>query len=626
MNRFIFVSTLACALLAWVACASAEPKPDAAEAVARDQRLTTLQGSFGAPAVPALHPGGRRLLCVMVDGLPVRLFERGLAAQVMPNLQRLMDERPTVRTTALSTFPSSTSPSVPEMLSGSYAREPEPTRPAAVHAFDREQLTVVRYLTKPAAWEWPVPDLFDAAAAAGLTSITVAEGRWSGTQTILTRGANLRDAALEALGIGSYQGDRAPVAHLDRALENGDEPDVTFLVLNGVDLVGHFHGPDSTAALRALYEVDRRLGDVLDRLRATRLGNGRSLLDDTTVLFFGDHGMVQSGTFIDLKPWFERRGLVTYDASSLFQVFVRERFGHTWTHWPDALLVAGGSNVTQVYLRPPSGGWAADQTGKAVKIERAETRPSDLEMAREIVELPGVEQVLRWDDENDRVELVASGDRVSWVETRNDGGGAERYAYVVPDAAVADPLDYLADTAIAPLVCRASTVDDRCFRDQESWQRATAAAKFPAAVPVVPKAVRPGRFTGQLIVTAQKGYTFLKGQNGDHGNLEREAMTTPFLLNGPGVVPSAHPTLVRLVDLYPTAAVLLGADPNDPALASLDGRALPCVEPPSPEAPSAMPARRVAAVRGSTMRGGAARNGAGRGGAARANTSRSVVD
>src|SRR6185436_15816593 len=164
----------------------------------------------------------------------------------------------------------------------------DPTRPGAVHAFDREERTMVRYLTRPSEWEWPAPNLFDAAAAANLPTVTVAEGRWSVTQSILTRGANLRDAALESLGIASYHGDRAPVARLDRVLENGEQPVVTFLVFNGVDLAGHFHGPDSPQALRALAEVDRLLGGLLDRLRDTRLPGGRSLLDDTTILFFGD--------------------------------------------------------------------------------------------------------------------------------------------------------------------------------------------------------------------------------------------------------------------------------------------------------------------------------------------------
>ena len=36
---------------------------------------------------------------------------------------------------------------------------------------------------------------------------------------------------------------------------------------------------------------------------------------------------------------------------------LRERLGSLWTRWPDVILVSGGSNITQVYLRSASGGW-----------------------------------------------------------------------------------------------------------------------------------------------------------------------------------------------------------------------------------------------------------------------------
>jgi hypothetical protein len=75
-------------------------------------------------------------------------------------------------------------------------------------------------------------------------------------------------------------------------------------------------------------------------------------------------------------------------------------------------------------------------------------------------------------------------------------------------------------------------------------------------------------------------------------------------------------------------------------LASLDGRALSCVEPPARPAPNAAPVRRIASVRGGARDGaardgaaheGGARHGMGRGGAGRSNAARnsatrSVVD
>jgi hypothetical protein len=83
------------------------------------------------------------------------------------------------------------------------------------------------------------------------------------------------------------------------------------------------------------------------------------------------------------------------------------------------------------------------------------------------------------------------------------------------------------------------------------------------------------------MVTARPGWSFLDNQRGDHGNLEREAVLTPLVLSGAGIDANATLPLVRLIDIYPTAAVLLGADPGDPALAGLDGKVLPGVRGPA---------------------------------------------
>ena len=529
----------------------------------------------GAPSEPLPHlvPGNRRLLLVMIDGLPTGLFSRELAAGRLPRLEALFAERPTLRTTALSTFPSATSPSVPELLSGRYASL-DNTEPGAVHAFDRERRRVVRYLTEPDAWHWPVANLFDAARAAGLPTATVFEGRWDGPQTILTRGAITRAAALEAVGIGDRDGDRGPVEKLLRLLRSSEPPRVTLLVFDAVDLAGHFHGPDSPEARDALARTDALLGDVLDTLRALPDGDGGNLLAHTDVMLFGDHGMVPSGHDLDLQPFFEQRGLDTFDASTLTQVVLRERFGKLWTQWPDVLLVSGGSNVTQVYFRAPNGAWADDDPPSGHEASRTAPRPDVAALAVELTAVEGVAQTLR-PVAPGRVEVRSGGGLVAEVVQR-EVEGELRFAYLVPWGALDDPLGYLRDPQVARLVCRdGGDPDPECFHDRDRWIRTTFHCRYPGVVPLLGKAFDPPRFAGDLMVTALPGWTFLRGQKGDHGNLEREAMLTPLVLNGPDIDPSAAPPEVRLVDIYPTAAVLLGADPADPALQGLDGRPLP---------------------------------------------------
>ena len=381
----------------------------------------------------------------------------------MPRIARLMAERPTVATTALSTFPSSTFPSLAEMLSGDYAESADPSLPGAVHAFDRQERRVVRYFTQPGAWQWPIPDLFSAAAQSGVSALTVAEGRWDGAQSILTRGPELRAAVLETLGFEGANGDRNPVEALIRRLRQPAPPAVVLLIFNAVDLAGHFDGPDSPEAHRALAETDALLGQVLDTLQAATGAGGRPLLDDTTVILFGDHGMVPSGSFLDLQPIFQRRKLSTFDASSVSQIAFRERLGTLWTRWPDVLLVAGGSNVTQIYFRRPSGAWDDDEPPSPGEARKAARTPSAATATYSplLAELPGVAQVLRPLPDG-RVELLASGGRVAWVERRG-AGHDQTFAYVVPADAESDPLEYLQDPLVGPRICRQGDVGDACF-------------------------------------------------------------------------------------------------------------------------------------------------------------------
>lgn len=528
-----------------------------------------------AAAVPRLAAGDRRLLLVMIDGLPVGAFERALAEGALPRLSALLAARPTLRTTAVATFPSATAPSVPELLSGRYCA-PDNPEPDAVHAFDRERRRVVRYVTQPDTWQWPAPNLFDALDAAGLRAVTVFEGRWQGPRAILTRAANFRDAALEVAGITKYDGDRGPVEKLLRELRGPQPPAVALLVFNAVDLAGHFHGPDSAEVREALSRTDALLGEVLTALAGRLDACGCPLLDETTLVLFGDHGMVASGSRIDLQPLFRARGLSSFDASSVSQVVFRERLGTVWTKWPDVVLVSGGSNITGVYLRSEDGGWSPAQPASRRERARASRRPDPAALAKGIVKLPGVAQVLRVAGPSELSVEAAAGRAL--VLASEDGS---RFAYVIPRDAVDDPFGYLADPAVASMVCREGAVGAGCFLSREEWIRATLDARYPGAVALAGKAFDPPRFAGDLVVTALPGYSFLRGQKGDHGNFEREAMLTPLVLNGPGVVPAEGPArpgeprrLVRLLDIYPTAAVLLGASPADPALATLDGRSL----------------------------------------------------
>jgi hypothetical protein len=528
--------------------------------------------------LPVLHSPGGRVLLLMIDGLPAEVFDAALAGGRLPATESLLRSRPTAAATAVSTFPSATSPAVQELLSGRYAELDYLAAPGAVHAFDREERRIVRYVTEPDSWQWPVPTLFD--LVAGQPAITVFEGRWDGPTAILTQYNMASQALLAAIGASALSnGDAGPVRTFLEALKSGEPPVVSLVVLNEFDVAAHFYGPESAEAGRALRDCDQRLGEIVATLAATPGGGDGSLLDETAIIIFGDHGLIRSGSFVDLPAFFARHGLKAMDVSTIPHIMFRERLGKLWTQWPDVILVAGGSNVTQVYFRQPSGSWSPGGRASQGEAKRHPGYPDVAGLAAEIRALQGVEHVLR----REAADVIRVADAHSEARIfERERGGRREFAYLLAPEAMADPLGYLDEPEAARLVCRGTEPGAHCFHDALTWTDQSYTSRFPGAVPLVPKAFSPARFAGDLIVTARLGHGFLHNQRGDHGSLARGAVLTPLIVNGPGVVDCPESHRPRLVDIYPTASVLLGADPDDPALAGLDGRVLDCVREPKP--------------------------------------------
>jgi len=524
--------------------------------------------------IPRIEPNSSRLLLFMIDGLAVKPFEAALEQNLLPNFSYIMHVRPTVKTHAISTFPSATSPSVPELVSGRYAEIENLPAPGAVHAFDREQRRVIRYATDPDSWQWPVVTLFD--ATRHLSAITIFEGRWDGPKSILTQYYMAKQAMFELLGAhGFAEGDRGPVDAFLLAVKSLHPPSVSLLVLNDFDMASHFYGPESVEAREALVKADGYLGEIIESLGNIPGSQKKSLLDETNIMIFGDHGHVTSGQFVDLVSFFKEKNLKAVDVSTIPHVVFRERLGTLWTDWPDVILVSGGSNIAQVYIKQMSG-WKKQNNNNsgnenAESVVKTDLRPLAIDIAR----IQGIDQVL-WVDRNGDTNVLSDEDKFARIQVKA-GNKTNRFAYIVPDAAQGDPFDYLLNTETQALVCRESQVNDSCFHSRSVWFDKTDNSRYPGAVALIPKAFHPERFTGDVMVTLKPGYSFIRGQKGDHGNLFQDAILTPLIINGPGITPVPETHRPKLVDLYPTAAVLLGARSDDLAFNGLDGRVLDCV-------------------------------------------------
>ena len=83
---------------------------------------------------------------------------------------------------------------------------------------------------------------------------------------------------------------------MDAALQvlDAEEPDLFFVTLVCVNIVGHLYGTDSPEIQAAVEETDRQIGRLLDRLQA------RGWFDDTLVVVASDHGMTNRPNGIDV--------------------------------------------------------------------------------------------------------------------------------------------------------------------------------------------------------------------------------------------------------------------------------------------------------------------------------------
>jgi arylsulfatase A-like enzyme len=538
------------------------------------RRLLAALALVSAPALaqtpaPAAPDGDPHLLAICVDGLQAKAFESLLEEGKLPNVARLLDRYPHARGRALSSFPSSTAPSVPEFLTGRYA-DRTPAMPRSIHAFDRDTGRARRYSLEPGAWEDGTPTLFTLLHARGESSISLFEGHFDGSDNWSSRRAIVWGGVLEFLHVPVYNPDSGLVRRLEKMIEErGEPPRAAFLMLNSVDLAGHVQGPESRRYRDSIVRTDAVLGELFDWMAQVRLPDGRSYLDATTIAIFGDHGMEKAPRFVPLEAMLRERGSEVVDLGTLVQVAFREKMSPNWADKPDVVLAPGGSNVTQVYLRAPDGTWGKEPAGPET------TRP----LAEVFEATPGVELVVRRMGPSS-LEIRSAGTRKARVFER-DRDGARSFAYVVATGAASDPLGYLDEPGAAALVrvIGEASLDAEppsdAFHDLDEWASATSESDYPMAVPLLAKGCAPGPTQGDLVLTSARGWSFLHHGRGDHGGLRRESMETELVLAGREVDRNASLEGARLIDLLPTFLELLRYPMDEELLSSLDGRILP---------------------------------------------------
>lgn len=525
----------------------------------------------------------RLLFLIQIDGLVHDIFTSLLEGGELPNIASLMKDRPHSFGRVVTTYPSATAPSLPELFTGKWS-DGFFKRPRKINAFDRLQLKALKYEFLPDAWDGEHTDLFDIFEARGEKILSLFSVEFSAA-TITYHDSLF--FGLDALGkmsgreILSY--DRKV---MDKLLELAGEPPyprLVFLGFSATDLSGHFHGPSSAVYKSSLLEIDSCIGALISFLKS-KSDNGKNLYDKSVFFVFGDHGMMDSSKYIDLITLFKGEGLKTSDLGSIGHI-VAEKLNPFWMQDRDILSVPGGSNITELYVRKKYKekmfDWGTFADYDLLRNYPVQTWFQDkkVDLIALLLETEGVGEVMASIAPN--VVVVHTPDRGEAYIYRKSTPQGNLIAYQ-PLGESADPFGYLSHPSASDMVClnrgmtpenfTESRFDDQ-FWSMRDWVRVTFDSKYPGAPAFIPKAFVLHHTTSDIIVNASASYNFSKFFKGDHGVLQRESMTTTLLASGEGIKPHFDFSDFLWVDFLPTVLKLMRIEAPAAFLDFLDGKA-----------------------------------------------------
>jgi len=279
-----------------------------------------------------------------------------------------------------------------------------------------------------------------------------------------------------------------------------DRPDFIFAVFPAVDSFSHILDPFSDDTIEAYINVDRSIGEAVEILKK------QDRWQDTLLIISSDHGLTSTHTHLDLADFFSDRGRDTLKYPLIFK------------SRPDVSVMISGNAMGHVYLhdivpdRPLYGTEIQESMGSLLP---------------ELIARPEID-FLTWRESNTEFSVESSNGRAT---VRRTSAG---FTYT-PQTGDPFGLGELAE----PL------------NQQESLE-ATMDSEYPDAPVQIAQIFLSSR-TGDILVTSKNGYDLRNSwewpeHHGTHGNLCREHMTVPLIVNRNDWQKRA----ARTADLYPS--------------------------------------------------------------------------
>ena len=304
-------------------------------------------------------------------------------------------------------------------------------------------------------------------------------------------------------------------------------PVVTFLYFLGIDEIGHRRGVSSRQYEHAILDLDRCIGWI------AAIIDDAGLAYSTYLVLVSDHGMVpcDSGKTFALVKWMTAKRQMRIRPAKMDET--------------EAIVIIDAGRVANIHLRGERG-WPV--------------RPEPAEVLDWINTEPGLHEL-------QSVALVALRDTPDRVRVLSSNGSAVIERRLAQDKREYRVVEYVGNpfraSGTASFVAQG-------WQTSEQWLAATASSAMPDLIPQLVELFDSPR-TGDVMVFAEQGWGFERGNRSGHGSCLARDMHIPMYVAGPDLPAGQTIPHARLVDLMPTILGLLGKADRLDGIDPIDG-------------------------------------------------------
>ncbi len=526
------------------------------------------------------------LFLILIDGLNFDIFNELMKEDKLPNIKfYLLNNLNGVMGKMLTTFPSATAPSMPELFTGKYCYKLK-VSPKKIHAFNRIKNEMLRYEFLSKAWKNEQNDIMDLVDKFRGPVLSFFKGKFQKVRThIYNEFLYNIDAITDFTGLDFINYDEKIINDLIKILEKKHRNyQMVFLSLVTADLNGHFHGVNDPRYRASIIQIDNYLGSLFRKLIDIRDEDGVSLFEKSHFIIFGDHGMSEGGKYIDLTSLFKGLNINSADLSRT-SALLRNKLLYDWAEDFDILIVPGGSNIAELYVRA-----------------YRNLTPSPWSF------FPSIDNLLNYYNKNNlKINLISSLQAINNIDIiavqkspniiyifspyfnfakvyvkRSEGELKICYQWIPTILnGKTDPLNYTESLKTKELICNNLQLNEANYEDEEfdnyfhgidEWLEVSFDSFYPLAPFFLWKAFTDSETKSDIILTAKRGYNFMKWNKGDHGALSRDSIFTAVVIASKRINRDCELKYFRNVDLFPIMCRFMDIPPQYYQNEDIDGK------------------------------------------------------